>query len=148
MSNTYSFKRGQIIFEQGAKENYMYDIISGKVGIYSDWGGSNETELAVVENEFIGDMGLVNSRKRIATAVALTDCELERIEQDGLEAYLEKNNDKAIALVHQLYKRLSQTEDELIDSCRVIKDFLSSEEADEKKPGLLEKMKRLAGIVK
>ena len=148
MSKIVKFKKGEIIFHQGAKENFMYDILQGRVGIYSDWGLPTETELAVVTREFIGDMGLINSRRRIATAVALTDCEMNLIDADSLEEYLNTNTDKAIALVHQLYKRLDQTDNELLESCKVITEFIDAEEKIEDKPGLFEKMKRLAGILK
>lgn len=148
MSELIKFNRGDIIFTQDSKEDFMYDVVSGRVGIYADWGKATETELAIVEHEFIGDMGLISRKKRIATAVAITDCELTKINADNLEEYLKQHTDKAIALVHQLYKRLSETDRELIESCRVIAEFLEAEEKVEEKPGLFEKMKRLAGIIK
>lgn len=148
MAKTVSFKKGDIIFKQGASEDFMYDILHGRVGIYTDWGKSSETELAVVQNEFIGDMGLINNRKRMATAVALTDCEMNIITSESLEDYLDLNPEKAIALIHQLYRRLAQTDSELLESCKVISDFIDAENKMEEKTGLFEKMKKLAGLIK
>jgi CRP-like cAMP-binding protein len=66
------FKAGSIIFREGDEAKELFLIKSGQVGILI--GNRTVTELAT-ENIF-GEMALIDSEPRSATAVAITDVEL------------------------------------------------------------------------
>jgi len=66
-----SYKKGEIIFKQGDPADCMYDIRWGSVGIYLNYGTSDEKMLAQLRGDDIfGEMGLVDEAPRSATAVA------------------------------------------------------------------------------
>ena len=66
------FKAGSTIFREGDEAKELFVIKSGQVGILI--GNRTVTELAT-ENIF-GEMALIDSEPRSATAVAITDVEL------------------------------------------------------------------------
>jgi CRP/FNR family transcriptional regulator, cyclic AMP receptor protein len=66
------FKAGSTIFREGDEAKELFVIKSGQVGIQI--GNRTVTELAT-ENIF-GEMALIDSEPRSATAVAITDVEL------------------------------------------------------------------------
>ena len=56
-----TFKCGDIIFRQGDSGDCMYDIQSGQVDIYVDFGGTNEKKIAQLKNgELFGEMGILD----------------------------------------------------------------------------------------
>ena len=72
--NTLTFNRDEVIFEQGSYAGTMFDIVSGKVGIYTDYGTENAKFVAELGNDqLVGEMGLLECYPRSATAVAMED---------------------------------------------------------------------------
>ena len=43
------FRKGDIIFEEGDLEDWMYEIRKGMVGIYAGYGTPEEKELTALE---------------------------------------------------------------------------------------------------
>ena len=41
-----TLKKGEVIFEQGKFEDWMYDTIQGRVGIYAGYGTEDEKLVA------------------------------------------------------------------------------------------------------
>ena len=70
----------------------MYDIQSGQVDIYVNFGGDNEKKIAQLFNgELFGEMGILDASPRSATAVALDDTTvLGEIREDDLKDYFLK----------------------------------------------------------
>ena len=69
---TLTFAPGEVIFWQGDFSNSMFDIISGKVGIYSGYETEQEKLLAELgKDDTLGEMGMIEVYPRSATAVAL-----------------------------------------------------------------------------
>ena len=67
-----TFGKDQVIFRQGDTATVMYDILSGKVGIYVDYETEKQKQIAVLEaGEIFGEMGMIEYYPRSATAVAL-----------------------------------------------------------------------------
>ena len=82
---TLSFSVGDVIFRQDDFSDVMYDIQSGSVGIFLDYGTETEKKLAVLgAGEILGEMGMIEACPRSATAVALSDgtvlCEIGEAE--------------------------------------------------------------------
>jgi CRP-like cAMP-binding protein len=67
-----SFKAGQIIFGQGESGNELFVIQSGKVELRL----GNRLLESIDENGVFGEMALIDSQPRSATAVAITDVTL------------------------------------------------------------------------
>ncbi len=83
------FKQGQIIFKDGDPGPSMYILIEGKVEIYKNIG-DHKTVLAVLEKGMMmGEMGVIDSRPRSASAVALTDVTVMQISREMFKQRLE-----------------------------------------------------------
>ena len=55
-----TLKKGEVIFEQGKYEDWMYDVIQGRVGIYAGYGTEDEKLVAEMgAGEFFGEMGMI-----------------------------------------------------------------------------------------
>src|SRR4030042_430857 len=71
-----SFKKGDYIFREGDLADVMYMIHKGKVQISKGTGTFNEKIRILGEGEFIGEMAVINSKPRSASAVAVENCVL------------------------------------------------------------------------
>ncbi len=69
---TKSFKAGDIIFKEGDPASELYVIQNGRVGIQS----GNRLLDTLDGNTIFGEMALVDSALRSATAIAVTDVTL------------------------------------------------------------------------
>ena len=86
------FRKGDIIFEEGDLENWMYEIRRGMVGIYAGYGTPAEKELtALEEGSFLGELGLITGSERSASAAALENTELLKITDEDFAEYFIAN---------------------------------------------------------
>jgi CRP-like cAMP-binding protein len=68
------YKTEETIFRQGDPSDCMYRIESGKVGIFTDYGGSSQAKIAELSaGQFLGEMGLLDKAPRSASAISLSD---------------------------------------------------------------------------
>ena len=71
---TVTTSKGQILFREGDLALSMYVIKAGSVGVYTDYGTSGEKQIAVLkQDDFLGEMGMIEGLPRNATAVILED---------------------------------------------------------------------------
>ena len=74
MNNTKLYNPGSIICREGETGDCMYEVESGKVGVYHDYGGPDEKLIAeLYSNKVFGEMGLLDHAPRSATVVALEE---------------------------------------------------------------------------
>src|SRR6478609_10992016 len=96
------FDKGVNIFKKGDQGNCMYFIHSGQVSIHD-----GEHQLAVLsENEIFGELSLLDAESRSASATALSDCILLKIEQDLFYDVVATNSDILKGIMRTLCKRL------------------------------------------
>jgi len=132
-----SYKKGEIIFKQGDPADCMYDIRWGSVGIYLNYGTSDEKMLAQLRGDDIfGEMGLVDEAPRSATAVALErETRVEVINRNTFSRYLRERPEKVIAVMQSMGKRIRDLTDDYMDACRAIKEAVESQEEGREKSG-------------
>ena len=122
------FKQGEIIFRQGDPGDSMYDIFSGRVGVYAAYGTANEKLLTELKaNEFFGEMGLLEKAPRSATVVALEDTAVYVIGEADFNDYFNKHPEKALQIMRQLSQRLRSRTEDYLEACRAVCDVLESE---------------------
>lgn len=93
-----------LIFRKGDKGNCMYFIHSGKVLIHD-----GHHQLAVLsENEIFGELSLLDAEARSASATALTDCTLLKIEQEPFFDLVATNSDILKGIMRTLCRRLRE----------------------------------------
>lgn len=76
-SNLVDFTTGSIIFEEGAPGDFMYVVLEGEVEIHV----GNQVVDVISTGNIIGEMALIDSGPRSATAIARTDCKLAPVDQ-------------------------------------------------------------------
>jgi CRP/FNR family transcriptional regulator, cyclic AMP receptor protein len=95
---------GVNIFKKGDQGNCMYFIHSGQVSIHD-----GQHQLAVLsENEIFGELSLLDSESRSASATALSDCILLKIEQELFYDVVATNSDILKGIMRTLCKRLRE----------------------------------------
>ena len=80
------FDDGEMLFEQGQVADGAYVLRKGKVRIFRD-SGEHEITLGYVERgSMFGEMGLIESKGRSASAQAVGPVEVEYIDREGLRS--------------------------------------------------------------
>ena len=130
-----TFNNGEIIFRQGDNSDCMYSVHSGKVGIFLDYGGPSETKLSELHsNQFLGEMGMLDSAPRSATAVALENgTVLEIITEADFQRFFEANPDRVMLMMMQMCSRLRRTTRDYIGACRTVHDAVEAEKTGAEK---------------
>jgi len=100
-----TYSAGTCIIKEGEEGNRMYIVVKGKVNITLK--GRNIG--SVLPGEIVGEMALLNSDVRSATATALTDCQLALIDQSSFKLLLKHVPDFALHVVLVLATRLQGT---------------------------------------
>jgi CRP-like cAMP-binding protein len=92
------------IFKKGEAGNCMYFIHTGQVSIHDE-----QHQLAILtENEIFGELSLLDSDTRSASATTLTDCTLLKIEQEAFYDLVATNTDILKGIMRTLCKRLRE----------------------------------------
>ena len=119
-----TFSKDQIIFCQGDYASLMYDIISGRIGIYTDYQTEKEKKIAELSaGEVFGEMGLIECWPRSATAVALEDgIVLAELGESDLKEYLKDKPEKLLVVMRQLSRRIRETTQNYVNVCRTVHD--------------------------
>ncbi|MBO5555569.1 MAG: cyclic nucleotide-binding domain-containing protein [Oscillospiraceae bacterium] len=147
--NLKTFKKDEVIFRQGDVSNGMYDILSGSVGIYVNFGTGNETQLTVLKRgQFLGEMGMIEAYPRSATAVAMEDgTELREIGEREFGEFFSNQPERLLAIMRQLSERLRDRTADYEAACQVLEGLKATEKEPEKRSkSLLEKMKKLMDL--
>lgn len=117
-----TFNKDQVVFKEGSFDSCMYDIVSGRVGIFSAYGTADQKKIAELDSKQIfGEIGLIGCYPRTATAVALEDnTVLSEISEADLSEYFKDKPEKLLQIMKQLSRRLRETTQNYIDACRTV----------------------------
>ena len=121
---TLTFGKNEVIFRQGDDAKTMYDILSGRVGVYTDYKTADERKIAVLDcGGTVGEMGMIELWPRSATAVALEDgTVLAEIGESELREYFADKPEKLLAIMKQLSHSLRETTQKYVDVCRTVSE--------------------------
>ncbi len=80
---------GEHIFMEGDQDLHFYIVESGQVKIYTkNESGGQVPIITISEGESFGEFALLDKQPRSASAVAITDCLLIKVSQQGYEQLL------------------------------------------------------------
>ena len=82
------FKKDEAIFREQEVGRKMYFIESGRVKIVKKVGDDEVALVNLDAGSFFGEMSLITGNKRVASAIALTDCKLNTMDKETFEANL------------------------------------------------------------
>lgn len=129
-----TFGKDQVIFRQGDTATVMYDILSGKVGIYVDYETEKQKQIVVLEaGEIFGEMGMIEYYPRSATAVALEETVVAEIGESELQNYFKNKPEKLLKLMKLLSQRIRETTQKYYEVCRSVSEHEQAKDAEEKR---------------
>lgn len=104
------FEKNTSIFNAGDDGQCMYIIYKGEVRIHK-----GETTFAVLkENDFFGELSLLDSDARSATATTITDALLLKIDQEPFYELMESRIEVAKGIIKTLCRRLKAQNEKTI----------------------------------
>ena len=117
-----SYDPGTVIFNEGDTGNSMYILHIGTVGLYQNYGESNEVKIAELgDNSFFGEMGMLTDERRTATAVTESDdTYVEIICPEDLEAIFRSCPLKIIMILRYLSYRVRRLNADFLYACKEI----------------------------
>lgn len=103
-----SYRKSEVIFEEGSIGSEMYLIHSGRVQLSIRQGETQQIPLLVLNpGDFFGEMALVDDSPRSATASAVEDnTELVVIDRARFLFMVRQQPEFALSLMHTLCQRL------------------------------------------
>ena len=81
---------GELIFEEGEMGDLAYLIIAGQVEIFRSSGNRERVLATLGRGEIIGEMSLIDSQPRMASARALEDTKVSMISRNSLQQRLDR----------------------------------------------------------
>ena len=138
-----TFSQGEIIFNEGDKGECFYDILDGSVGIYVNYGTPDEKQLTVVESgHILGELAIIDMQPRSATAVALSEVTVERVNGNELDGYFSYNPKRIKYIITELGEKIVRLTGQNSDVRATLKTAVSDD--GDKKPGIIDKIKKFA----
>ncbi|MFT4578983.1 MAG: CRP/FNR family cyclic AMP-dependent transcriptional regulator [Nitrospinales bacterium] len=105
-----SFKKGEIIIEEGSLSNDAYIIELGSVEVSKRLpGGKIQVITKLDKNDIFGEMGLIDQLPRSATVKALEDCKISVMTPDTFNSLAKRNPKALMPILKVLAKRLRNT---------------------------------------
>jgi CRP/FNR family transcriptional regulator, cyclic AMP receptor protein len=105
---------GELIFAEGDNDRQMFIVATGRVRITKAQGGREITLRMIERGEFFGEMALLESLPRSATAYAVGETHLVVIEPGSLLLRLRRDPTLAIEMLHTLSARIRSLSNRLV----------------------------------
>ena len=110
------YRKNETVFSQGDAGDSVFYIQEGKVKITVVSEHGKEAVVAILgKDEFCGEGCLTGRPKRMATAKALTECEIMRIEKEALIRVLHDEPAFSEMFLAHLLARTIRIEEDLVD---------------------------------
>ena len=112
----FKHPKNQVVFSQGDSADSVFYIQKGKVKLTVVSEQGKEAVVAVLgPDEFCGEGCLAGQPRRMATAAAMTECEIMRLEKGAIIRILREEPAFSEMFVAHLLARTIRVEEDLID---------------------------------
>lgn len=112
-----TFQAGETIFSEGEDSREMFVVLEGQVEIVKkSLGGAPVRLAAISRGEFLGEMSLLESLPRSATARAVNDVKLLAIHPGGFLLKIRRDPTFAFEIMQSLSRRIRVTNDALMSA--------------------------------
>ena len=140
------YKKGDIIFREGEDGESLFYIMDGSVGIFVNYATNDEQRLAVIgKDHFFGEMAVIETYPRSATALALDDVIAIEISSGELSDYFKQDPDMIVEMMQHLGSRIRSLTDDYSEMCEAIEEVDTKQDLEKKSDSFIEKVKKLAG---
>ncbi len=110
------YRKKQKIFSQGEAADSVFYVQKGKIKVTIVSEHGKEAVIAILgKDEFCGEGCLAGQTLRIATASAITECEIMRLEKDAIVRVLHDEPTFSALFVAHLLMRTIRVEEDLVD---------------------------------
>jgi CRP/FNR family transcriptional regulator, cyclic AMP receptor protein len=110
------FSKKAVIFAQGDDADAVFYIKKGKVKVAVVSKEGKEAVVALLgPNEFVGEGCLVGQPKRLATASAMTECEMMRVAKSEIQRVIHDEPAFSEMFVSHILTRNARVEEDLVD---------------------------------
>ena len=104
------FAAGTILFGRDEEGDTMYEIVSGSIRIYTHDAAGNELTLIVRKaGEVVGEMTLIDRRRRSASAIAHEPLEVLELNRDNFLKFLRERPAVGLQMMRTLSGRIRYT---------------------------------------
>ncbi len=117
-------KAGDYIFREDDEGTEMFVIQEGEIEIQKLYG-IDQRRLAVLEmGDFFGEMSLLEETPRQASAVAITDFTLLKIDHSTFDQMVQENPEIAVRMLRKLSHRLRERQEAELKATRIAAEVL------------------------
>jgi CRP-like cAMP-binding protein len=111
-----NYRKNEVVFRQGDPADAVFYIQKGRVKITVVSEQGKEAVVAVLgPDEFFGEGSLNRQLRRMGTAVAMTECEIMRVEKAAMMHVLHKQPAFSEMFISHLLERAVRVEQDLVD---------------------------------
>jgi CRP-like cAMP-binding protein len=111
-----SFRKDAVVYRQASAADAVFYVQKGKIKIAVASMQGKEAVIAILSpGEFFGEGCLIGQPKRLATAKAMTDCEVMRVEKAEMVRVLHTEPTFGELFMAHLLTRNSRVEEDLVD---------------------------------
>lgn len=107
------FTPGSVIFNDGDAGDEMFIIQEGEVEIFQILGKKEVPLASLEQGDFFGEMAILESQPRTASARAKTQCSLLPVKGPTFDEMLKRNPEIAVRMMRKLSGRLRQMEQQV-----------------------------------
>jgi CRP-like cAMP-binding protein len=104
------FEKGDVIFNEQDEKEEMYLIDSGEIKIVKTIGDVDVNIAYLSSGDFFGEMTLITGSRRVASAIAFTDCNLHVMDKEAFKSNIANNRDFVNRILVTLARRLEETD--------------------------------------
>ncbi len=99
------FKAGDVVFAAGSSGNFMYVVVEGTIDLFI---GDQLLDISG-PGDLLGEMSLIDSNERSATAIARTDAKLARVDESEFLAMVVDTPFFALHVMRVLVQRMRRS---------------------------------------
>src|SRR5512144_796422 len=129
-----SFGKGEQIFAEGDLGSEMFILQTGKVRIFKNIDGFDQTLTVLEKGDFFGEMSILEGLPRSASAESEEDCELIKINSANFVAMIKSNIEIAIRIMRKLSLRLREANVQIEKLMHASTEMLNMSEIPRPKP--------------
>lgn len=157
-----TYPKGKVLFKQGDKGTAAYIVNSGAIGLYREAMGRKIPLATVRKGELFGEMAVVDSSPRMATAFTIEESTLTVVSVETMKDKMKKADGFIRALISMLMSNLRQVHDShtprsrsLLDAVNtlhrqgeIVTRFLQADLPAEFRAGLEAQLRQLDAVLK
>lgn len=111
----FNYSKGDVIFEQGNKPNYVYLVSNGTVKCFKNEESGKELTTGIYkEDDLLGYIAVLHNTNRLVNAIAMNQCKLLGISKDAFMKIFDHNHKLNQEVINLLAENIEETREQLL----------------------------------